>query len=111
MSMIVCLRPMYYRICSVVVVLPASTCAMMPMLRISERAVVRGIADFHDSFGLHQTGPYEPSLPSSKVRGCRDSIVLLLVGRTLAIPRACHLMAALVPSPGSKGRRRAATYH
>src|SRR6185312_17522276 len=31
---------------SVVVVLPASTWAMMPMLRISERAVVRGMATF-----------------------------------------------------------------
>src|ERR1700723_4610337 len=31
---------------SVVVVLPASTWAMMPILRISERGVVRGIARF-----------------------------------------------------------------
>jgi hypothetical protein len=31
--------------------LPASTWAMMPMLRMSESGVVRGIADFHDSFG------------------------------------------------------------
>jgi hypothetical protein len=29
------------------VVFPASTCAMMPILRMSERAVVRGIAKFH----------------------------------------------------------------
>src|SRR5689334_22102650 len=35
---------------SVVVVLPASTCAMMPMLRMSDRAVVRGIADFRYRF-------------------------------------------------------------
>src|SRR6267154_3593028 len=35
---------------SVVVVLPASTWAMMPILRISERGVVRAISNFHDSF-------------------------------------------------------------
>src|SRR6185436_4866903 len=37
---------------SVVVVLPASTCAMMPMLRVSARGVVRAIAKFRlDSEG------------------------------------------------------------
>src|ERR1700722_12786171 len=37
---------------SVVVVLPASTCAMMPILRISERGIVRAIANFHPSRGF-----------------------------------------------------------
>src|SRR5580698_2470517 len=32
---------------SVVVVLPASTCAMMPILRISVRGIVRAISRFH----------------------------------------------------------------
>jgi hypothetical protein len=34
--------------------LPASTWAMMPMLRMSERAVVRGMANFHNGFRLDQ---------------------------------------------------------
>src|ERR1700722_7146454 len=38
---------------SVVVVLPASTWAMMPILRISERAVVRAIASFRFEFPVH----------------------------------------------------------
>src|SRR5262245_31095667 len=37
---------------SVVVVLPASTCAMMPIFRMSERGVVRGIARFQVRPGL-----------------------------------------------------------
>src|SRR5271163_986101 len=35
---------------SVVVVLPASTWAMMPILRISERGIVRAISKFHEDF-------------------------------------------------------------
>ena len=43
---------------SVVVVLPASTCAMMPMLRMSARGVVRAIANFRYEFrGLDQENP------------------------------------------------------
>src|SRR6185312_13441702 len=41
---------------SVVVVLPASTWAMMPMLRISERAVVRAMASFRLEFSVHTVG-------------------------------------------------------
>src|SRR5262249_17204237 len=42
---------------SVVVVLPASTWAMMPILRISASGVVRGIAKFRNSFSeLRVTG-------------------------------------------------------
>src|SRR3954452_12274719 len=44
MSTFDCCRPGKYRIRSVVVVFPASTWAMMPILRISARGVCRGIS-------------------------------------------------------------------
>src|SRR5882724_6752523 len=84
---------------------------MMPMLRISDRAVVRGIADFHDSFRVTSERPIRAVAAGLLGSAAAvNSFVLLLVSRALAIPRACHVLAALGPSPGSKGRRRAATY-
>src|SRR5882762_4619095 len=84
---------------------------MMPMLRISESAVVRGIADFHDSFRVTQTGPYGPLPPSSKRAAAVNSFVLLLVGRVPRNPALAVLPAALGPGPGWEGRMRVATYN
>src|SRR5882724_5589269 len=77
---------------------------MMPMLRISDRAVVRGIADFHDSFRVTSERPIRAVAAGLLGSAAAvNSFVLLLVSRALAIPRACHMLAALGPSPGSRG--------
>src|SRR3981081_4413331 len=83
---------------------------MMPMLRISERAVVRGIADFHDSFGLRRAGPYEPLPPSSKARGGREFNRPTFSGSRPRNPARMPFDGSPGTESGIEGRRRAATY-
>src|SRR5512146_1110664 len=65
---------------SVVVVLPASTWAMMPMLRISERAVVRAMASFRFESSVHtveQRGRHTGPAHVSKMICAEESSALL----------------------------------
>src|SRR5882672_124864 len=85
---------------------------MMPMLRMSARAVVRGMADFRDCFGLHQLfksaptgpGPIRAIAASARVHAASvDSFVLQFSDSRPRNPAHAILMAALGPSPGSRG--------
>src|SRR5579863_596513 len=60
---------------SVVVVLPASTWAMMPILRISERGVVRGIARFRKKCNELRRGrpASKPRILTRQWAVCRDN--------------------------------------
>ena len=62
-------------------------------------------------FGLHQTGPYEPSPPSSKARGCSEFNRPTFIGVAPSQSRACHLTAGPGTESGIEGARRAAPYN
>src|SRR5262245_15922372 len=72
------MRPVKYRTRSVSVVLPASTCAMMPRLRIRSREIVRDIQGslrWESGFGnwIRDPGKAPPRRGPSEVRTARAS--------------------------------------
>src|ERR1700685_2257978 len=79
---------------SVVVVLPASTCAMMPMLRISERAVVRAMVSFRFGVPIHtveQLGRRAGPADISKII-CAEDVT------------PCSIPCLVLANPGLEGR-------
>src|ERR1700684_3767674 len=76
---------------SVVVVLPASTWAMMPILRISERGVVRAISRFHHR--VERGAEF-----ATARRPCRKNVNLIVAFAREGTPGA-ESCQSLIPAP------------